>query len=433
MPAGAIIRNAKLLRRSETLRHIGILFSGKAAVQLIGLVSQPVLARLYTPAQFGEFAFFNSLLAILLIASSGRFEEAIVLSRRPYQAKRVFQLSQLFLGGYFVLTCLLIFLLPDSLQEWMMSQGLSPSTFYLIPFLILCSGYWQIVQNWLVRFRKYSQISSALLLQRVLIFLATVVLGFIPFKGNGLIAGLGVGAVAIMGASLFLHREKIAAPFRHLRHYAAHFRQFPLFSLPSLYFFLFNQHLPVLWLNYFYNTGITGLYSMATTLIMLPLGALRMSVGQIYYERLAQAKQQEVLPLIRQSFYSHLIILLPFSLFIFLSGESLTTFLLGDKWAETGLMAKLLAPAVLFQGLGSSLSVAFDTFRKQSVSLLLQVIQLVFCLSALLAGYFYSDLFLSLKLMSLFSLLHFFLLSFMLYSILKGKYPAKAIKELFKN
>ena len=424
MLSAAILRKTKGFTQQKSLQHAAVLFSGKAGVHLIALLSQPILARLYSPADFGEFAFLNSLLAILLVASSGRYEAGIVLTRRPQHAKRLFQLCQGILAGYVLLVSLLLLLAPASLYGWLGKQGLALSYLWLIPFLLLCAGYWEIVHNWLVRFQKYSRISFALLAQRILITAAAVMAFFLPIPGNGLIFGLLTGSIGIFVIALFLQKESVRLSSKGIKTYAHHFREFPYFSVPSVYVLLFIQHLPILWLSHFFNQSTTGAYSLAITLVMLPLTALMMSAGQVYYQRISQTELSGQPAIIRKYLSAFLLVLAPFSLFLFLWAESFIPWFLGAHWQQAGYFATLLAPLGLFQGLSSCLTIPLTVFRRQKVFLGLQLLKLLLFGAALAAGYAFMDVGLTFKLLSLASLLHLIIVAGVVLPLMKRKYQA---------
>lgn len=430
MLAEAFISKAKTFIQYKSIRHTAVLFSGRAAVQLVALLSQSVLARLYTPAQFGEFAFMNSVMAILLVASSGMYEIGIVHTRREQQARRLFKFVQLLLAGYVLTLVLLVVLLPSSLQNWFATQGLSPAYLWLLPVLVLFAGYWQIVYNWLVRFQQYYKISLALFLQRLLIMGASLSAILFTIPGNGLIFGLIVGYLGIFIVSLCFQKESPTILYSTLKPYAAHFRQFPLYSVPSLCILLLIQHLPVLWIIHFFEKSTTGAYSIAITIVMLPVTYLMMSAGQVYYQRIAQASIQQQPAIVRNYLSAFVSILLPTSLILFLCGEPLTVLLFGKGWQEAGYIVTLLAPLGLFQGISSLLTIPLNSFRKQAVNLLLQILKLILFGISLVIGIFYQEVYLLFKLISLASFIHLCVVAAVMYFIMRLKYigePAIAI------
>lgn len=425
MLSGAILKKTRLISRNESFRHIAVLFSGRAGVYLISLISQPILARLYTPAQFGEFALLNSILAITVIGASGRYEAGLIFTRKKGHAKRLFQLAQLILIGYVIALCILIFFLPTTFLSYFIEKGLSEIYLWFIPLLVLFSGYWQIVHNWLVRFQKYSRISLMLIIQRLIIFVGALGFAFLPVQGNGLIISILFGLTFLFVFSIFSHREPLKASLKGLGTYARHFRNFPIFTTPALFISLIIQHLPVFWLAHFFNNDITGAFSMAFTLLMLPLTSLILIISQVYHERLPGCTPEKQLEIIKKLFFSYSLILVPISLGLFLWAEQGITFFLGVEWQHAGYIISLLSPVLLFQGLSNCLLLPIGIFQKQYLSLLFQALKLIFWAVSLGAGYYFENAFLSFKLMSLFSFLHFLVIVKVMWPIIINKLSEK--------
>ena len=79
--------------RSELLRNTSILISGTALAQLIPILLQPVLRRFFSPEIFGAYSVYLSLIGILIVISSFRYELAIILPKKDKEAAGVFFLA----------------------------------------------------------------------------------------------------------------------------------------------------------------------------------------------------------------------------------------------------------------------------------------------------------------------------------------------------
>lgn len=419
MPARAILRKTKLLSQRPSFQHAAILFSGKAGVQLIALLTQPILTRLYSPAQFGEFALFNSILAILLIASCGRYEAAIVLSKGKQQAKSLFQLSQIILLGFTFLLVLLLLLVP--FNDLPKLNEISPSYLWLFPVLVLFSGYWQIVQNWLIKQKKFNQISLANIIQRLIIFGGALLAFFLGTELNGLIISLIIGAVGIFVIAFSLQSHPIKVPLKNLKNYAFHFRDFPLYSVPTLFLNLITFHLPVIWISYFFNNQEAGSYSMAFMLISLPYTSICISIAPLFYERMASNNkklQQELLLKVCLVYGAFSIFLTPL---IFFGGEAMSLWLLGNNWAQTGKILSTLSPLIIAQGIEAWLMISLSVFRRQEITLWMQGLKLLLWGIAFVSATLSGELFLGFQLMSLFSLLYIMALSYIVFKVIKRR------------
>ena len=71
--------------KSDFLKYTLVLVSGTVLAQLIPILLQPILRRIYTPEQFGLFAVYSSIFSMLVVVAAGKYETTIVvLSFRLY-------------------------------------------------------------------------------------------------------------------------------------------------------------------------------------------------------------------------------------------------------------------------------------------------------------------------------------------------------------
>ncbi|HOY73393.1 MAG TPA: oligosaccharide flippase family protein, partial [Tenuifilaceae bacterium] len=85
-----------IFRKSEILQNASILVSGTILAQAIPILLQPFLRRYFSPHDFGVYSVYSSLIGILLVISSFRYEQAIVLPKRNRDASVLVTSSILF-------------------------------------------------------------------------------------------------------------------------------------------------------------------------------------------------------------------------------------------------------------------------------------------------------------------------------------------------
>ena len=69
----------RILPKSRFARNVAVVSAGSAMGQGLLIVSAPLLTRLYTPADFGVLAVYVSIVSILVVVASLRYEMAINL------------------------------------------------------------------------------------------------------------------------------------------------------------------------------------------------------------------------------------------------------------------------------------------------------------------------------------------------------------------
>ena len=108
--------------KTEFSRNFIALFSGTTISQIIPFILAPIISRLYSPADFGFYSFFISIVGLLSIIVTLKYEMAIILPSNTKIADQLLQTSILLsvfasslilaitLLGYFIFHYELIFL-----------------------------------------------------------------------------------------------------------------------------------------------------------------------------------------------------------------------------------------------------------------------------------------------------------------------------------
>ncbi len=105
------IRELKNRVFSDTLaKGIFIIASGTVIAQIIGIITTPIISRLYTPSDFGVLGLFTATLSILALAGGFRYELAIPLPEDDKDAANLFVFFLVLLSVTSLCFLILIFL-----------------------------------------------------------------------------------------------------------------------------------------------------------------------------------------------------------------------------------------------------------------------------------------------------------------------------------
>ena len=88
------------LRRSRFVRNVITLSSGTAVAQLITIAAIPFISRLFDPDEFGVAALFLSIVMLLSVFATLKFEGAIVLPKSDDTAINLLMLSFILSVGF---------------------------------------------------------------------------------------------------------------------------------------------------------------------------------------------------------------------------------------------------------------------------------------------------------------------------------------------
>ncbi|MGB9859042.1 MAG: lipopolysaccharide biosynthesis protein, partial [Moorellaceae bacterium] len=115
-----------LLPKSSFTRNVAVLTGGTAAGQAMVVLASPILTRLYTPEDFGVLAVYSSVLSIVSVVASLRYELAIPLAEDDETAANLLLLSLTIGVGVSLLTGILTWLLGDQIVTWTNTLALKP-------------------------------------------------------------------------------------------------------------------------------------------------------------------------------------------------------------------------------------------------------------------------------------------------------------------
>ena len=75
-------RLKKRISESDFLKSLAILMTGTLIAQIIGYLLAPIITRIYTPAEMGEFGIFYRITLLITTIGTLRYELAIPLPKR---------------------------------------------------------------------------------------------------------------------------------------------------------------------------------------------------------------------------------------------------------------------------------------------------------------------------------------------------------------
>jgi len=371
-------------------KNILILLRGSALAQFIPLLISPLIARLYSPQEFGVLALFTSISTIFGSVINGRYEQALVLVESDEEAKHVTILSILISAIASIFLFIIIILSGDYILSFLNIEELD-FWFYLIPLVVFSIGVFNTLNFYHLRQKNFKTISNSEISRST--SFATIQLVFPIFKSGlyGLIIGKVISSFV---APLYLLQKSKFNFFSfepsELKKVAKRYIDFPKFTnlsvlLNNLSVNSINLLIPVL-----YSTTLLGLYSLMYRVMAAPFAFLGNSISQVFLEEVSRQKQEvgnayalTKRLMIQLSFIS----VLSYGLSYFFL-EDLFAFVYGEEWRMSGVIAKCLIPFFIFKFIVSPLTSIHTAFEKQKWSFYLQLLMFVLSLASIFLAYF---------------------------------------------
>lgn len=370
------------------------LMSGNAAGQVITVAISPILTRLYTPEAFGQFGIFLSLVAILSVFATLRFERGIVVAGSAREQRSLLLMISILsavAGGVLTVISLGIPL------EWLQDNASTHLTVLrswggIIGLAVTLTGL-EIALRHLALKRGHFGVMAA---SRV---------GHSGVQGGGQTAmglagwqmGLTLGAVLSLAfrvcwLAYALSRDLKLAFRTSLANVRAAWRRnkdFPKYMIAaSLCTSLISQGLMVLG-GALASAAVVGQLYLAHRMLVLPMSLLTRSVTDVNFKEFSE---MDVLR-IRHIYLSRVKRLIywgtgPF-LVAFLVSPFIYPFVFGDEWQAAGRFAQLLIPGLWVQFSVSPFGPIFWILKRNSLFLGLSVARLIILFSGMGGGFWF--------------------------------------------
>lgn len=360
------------------------LLAGASLARAVGLLSIPVLARIYSPEDFGTLALYISFVAILTPVMTLRYVQAIPLPKTDLMAFNLFCLCLKLVGFFTVVIALVLAVWGGTVLRWFDMEALLPWR-WLIVLGTAGTALYELFSFWATRKKEYKAIAKTQLSQSLIGNIVKVGLGVLSFRPEGLIVGQFLSQSA--GVISFFKSAK-----KDFRRYlprvsktkgkivAAYYQDFVWFRLPSQLLMVLSMQAPVMMVAALYNKEVTGQLSLAMVALSLPVGLIGNAMSKAYYAEIAAIGKRNIEKIINitLSVQKKLFLVgLPISVLIYYLAESLFRVIFGEEWAMAGFFASVLAPFVLFQFTSSPLMEVINILGVQLVYLILQGLRLL--------------------------------------------------------
>ncbi len=287
----------RVFHRGQFARGVYILAGGVVLGQAVTVLVSPILTRLYSPEDFGVFGVYASILGIVTVVASLRYEYAIPLPDEDTTAANVLVLCFIILFGTTVLAWMATNALGDQIVTWANVPGLKPYL-WLVPLGMLGAGTYQILSYWAVRKRDFPKIARTRISRGVGRAAIQVGVGFASSGPLGLLLGQLVGETvgsASFGQSVWKKdRASLkAVNLREIHRAGSRYKRFPLFSGLGGLLDALGQHIPQILFAAFYGAQVAGWFALGQRVIAAPLNIVVDSVSQVYFGEAAKLPRDE--------------------------------------------------------------------------------------------------------------------------------------------
>jgi O-antigen/teichoic acid export membrane protein len=353
------------------LANVATILKGTALGQAVALAAMPVLARLYSPEDFGTFQLYVSVSTVAIVFAALRFEVALLQAAGPEEigtalrhCVRLNVVTTAFAAG-----------LAAAWYAWF-SDGLAGAAVlaFAIPASLLVAGVGQTLQYAALRKQDYSGVARSKLGQSLAFAGAGIGAGALLPTPAGLvgsdIVGRGIGA-AVLGRSL---RDEWRAARSHgwaaFRGWAARHRELPLVSLPAVAVSNLGLVLTPVLMYAAFDAATAGQYTLVERCVLVPMAFIAQAVSQVFMGSFSDALRTRSGTAARM--YGSLVrtqlklAIVP-AVLVFALAPAAAEFVFGPEWRLAGEFARILAPVLVVSFAMAPVNMVFTMLGRHRV------------------------------------------------------------------
>ena len=363
-----------VVRSSPFARGLATVFSGALAAQSIGLIVLPIFSRLFSPEAFGQLQVYQSLLTVLSIAVTSRFELAL-LSCQDDEAKEVLE-SGFCVTIILAFTIGIILFLLNSF-EMVPILGTIP---FAVPYIVLALAATGLTNLFFYRLLRSYQFRHNVLLrisQAGSYAIVGLSIGFINPTLDGLIIADLSGRLAAIAIAILLIAKKLDIEFpnmqriRGLGRFLSKYKDLPKYSLPGSLANASGAALTPLLIYSHFGTSAAGQFGLIDRTMTLPMAMIISAASQVFAAQFSDYYRNNsfaAISFFRRIAFGSLVIAALGVALIWSVLPLLITFGYGGQWQVAGDLAQILVVAYIFNfsaGIVNQTLIAMSLYRRQ--------------------------------------------------------------------
>lgn len=371
------------------LRATATLLTGSVAAHAIPLLLGPALTRLYTPEDYGQFALLWAVSTNIGVVACARYEFALPLEKTDEGAADLMALCARILLAVTAASAAVGAVLA-LWRGWPLAG--------ILPFAVAAAGAMQWLTMWATRSQLFGLLALARLLQQGGGAVAQLLLGLLKTGP----AGLMLGATAtVLGAACMLARPAPAGgwpglwrrPRSALAATARRHRDFPLLNTPHAFLGALQDTLTLVLVATLTGDAAAGAWALALRYLKAPATLVGGALSQTLYPRLLDAAgPAQARTIVRHAMLGLASIALPLAAVLLLAGPGIFTLAFGGQWAETGELARAMAPYIALHFVASPLAVVTMAWKAQAWALRLALVGQCLFFAGLVPGLYLGGL-----------------------------------------
>ena len=378
--------------RKESTRNFMKLFSGTMLAQGMSFLLAPILARLFTPDDFGLLALYMSIFSILSVIATAKYEQAIMLPKNDRDAIALAWLTGAITLFVSVGSLVIVVVFNTPLAALSGNPHIAP-WLLLLPVSLMLHGIHQSATYYANRNKHFGLMASATVVQYTALNTVRVAAGWLKTAWNGLITGqlvsqLVAALVMLAGERKAILLKSNRPSVKEMRSQALIYSGYPRFNMPLNFTNNLSGSLPIFMLTWGFSPAMAGLYAFGFNFVFRPISLFSQSAMQVLSQKIIadHHSAKPVYPTLKRLITRLLMLMSAPMLLLAVFAPAIFGLIFSEDYRMAGYMIQVLSPYLLMVFITSPVSFIPELYFRQKKAMVIDMIYLVLRAAALASG-----------------------------------------------
>lgn len=363
---------------------VGILHMGLGTVlaQIINIVVQPILTRVFPAETLGIYTYLISLATMIIPVASLKLDMLIVSEPNEKEAQ------------YITDACIIINILISLIYAIVIIFGYQVSDnnifnkygiiIYVVPVLVFTNGLRFLFISYLNRYKEYKTISIIAIIREAIRAVIQVGAGFLSLGVFSLSMGYAVSPLFGLNIQMRNYLKELKErPRINLKKFKeivlVKGKRQILFLVPAQFINSFSASLVTISITALFSAKILGYYSAGVRILDIPIVFITSNVSKVCYQRISEnvANKKPVL----RTLMSVIIVLSAVSIMgfgtLYVIAPRLSEIVFGQGYRVAGEYIRCLCVMYAVRLVATSFAGVYTVFKKQNFELFLNILLIV--------------------------------------------------------
>lgn len=369
----------KIKREDSIWRGIFHMGMGTVLAQMINVLVQPILTRMFLPETLGIYTYIVSMATIVIPLASLKLDMLIVSEQDDREAQYITDVC-IYINSIIAIIYLLVIFIGYHISPNNVFSKYG-GIIYLVPVLVFTNGFRFIYISYNNRYKNYKLISAIAILREAIRAVIQLSAGVVSLGAIALSMGYALSPIFGLRLQMKLYLKKLErrklANWRKIKEviFVKGKRQI-LYLAPAQFINSFSSSLITISITTLFSAEVLGYYSAGVRILDVPILFITANVSKVCYQKISEnvIKGEPVSEiLLRVIIVLTAVSLLGFAL-LYAIAPPLSEIIFGKGYAIAGEYIRCLCVLYAVRLIATSFAGIYTVFKKQNFELLLNIL-----------------------------------------------------------